>query len=680
MRTASKLNSLLACALLAAVAGCSTPPAATQTGGVKSGADASAGNDIGGGSDTGATTDTGTAGQDTGAKTDGAIAADTTTADSTAGDTAAMDGSAGDTAVSDSAPTDSATKDTTVSDTKPGETTSSDATSSDTTSKDTTPADTAPAKCTSNADCSKGFGDCISGSCDLATGKCGLKIAADGATCKLGGLCGGTGTCKQGACAAASACDPVDCAPKPLACGAKVVIDPTKLGPSATSAWPCTGTVWAGGEQFYALSADATMSATVNLAADATDSAVLVLLGSASKNICAPQSCTAKGQKLVVGLPTGVTQVVGVETKAGATAALTLTVTCAAKTKCGDGQCNEGEDCNGCPTDCGVCATCGDKNCDAAKENCGSCPDDCGACPAVPTECKPKSSGAPDAKGCGGCACEDCVCKADAFCCQTAWDSLCVSECSDPTTCKGPKCPTIPTWCGDKSCNNGETPKTCPQDCQQTGPCGDGFCEGSETCTSCPGDCGSCAGLPVSGCGNGKCDNAEHCGVCPKDCGVCSTDCGSVAAKATPGCPGCKCEAAVCAKDPYCCKNAWDGLCVNECAAEMTCPKDACGDGVCSGSETCDSCKGDCGACVCGDGKCNLSESDTTCPADCIKCGDGKCSAGENITNCKVDCGGGCENKCGSSSKDPATGQTCWCDDACTEAGDCCPDKAKFCP
>lgn len=46
---------------------------------------------------------------------------------------------------------------------------------------------------------------------------------------------------------------------------------------------------------------------------------------------------------------------------------------------CGDNSCSNGEDCNSCPADCGVCSVCGDGTCDPS-EDCSSCPGDCGSC------------------------------------------------------------------------------------------------------------------------------------------------------------------------------------------------------------------------------------------------------------------------------------------------------------
>src|SRR5215217_2253563 len=72
--------------------------------------------------------------------------------------------------------------------------------------------------------------------------------------------------------------------------------------------------------------------------------------------------------------------------------------------------------------------------------------------------------------------------------------------------------------CGeDGICDLGETPETCPLDCDSPGdPCGNGLCEPFETRQSCPADCG--AG-PIGGtCGNGYCEALESPLSCPTDC------------------------------------------------------------------------------------------------------------------------------------------------------------------
>jgi hypothetical protein len=46
--------------------------------------------------------------------------------------------------------------------------------------------------------------------------------------------------------------------------------------------------------------------------------------------------------------------------------------------------------------------------------------------------------------------------------------------------------------------------------------CGDGSCNNGETCSSCSADCGACP--PVQYCGNGVCDGSENNINCPQDC------------------------------------------------------------------------------------------------------------------------------------------------------------------
>ncbi len=625
------------------------------------------------GSDTGSTATSSTSQDaavgDTGSK-DGTGTGDSASVDTVSGDT----GGAIDTPESkDTQPLDVA------SDTDPGDTTTpgdvaevtptdtvGDATTdTKTDAKTDTQVDVIPSKCASDSDCPKGFGDCISGHCDVASGKCQFKLAADGAACTTGGACGGSGICKQGACAFKGACDPVDCAPEPLACGAKVVINPATLGASGTGVWPCTGKTWDGGEKFFALSSDATTTATVNLAADSTENAALLVLGTYTTGSCAPKACSATGVKQVLGLPAGVQQILAVETKAGTSAVLTLTVTCAPKAKCGDGQCTTGELCSSCPKDCGPCAVCGDKTCDPVNENCGSCPGDCGDCPPLAPECATKLSSDPSPTGCGGCSCEACVFAMDPYCQKNAWDSVCVSECS--IKCGGPVCGK-PAWCGDKACNGKEDQTTCPDDCgDPSNGCGDGQCGIYDTCSSCPGDCGPCTGANSNAavCGDGTCNGSEHCGVCPADCGVCSADCPNVdKTSSAPGCGGCACEAQVCAQDSFCCKTAWDGMCAAECASvlQVKCPADKCGDGICSGTENCDSCGDDCGACVCGDGVCASSESTDSCPGDCPLGCSSSDTAGCAGCACEADV---CAN-------DPFCCKTMWdsaCADECVATG-----------
>ena len=128
---------------------------------------------------------------------------------------------------------------------------------------------------------------------------------------------------------------------------------------------------------------------------------------------------------------------------------------------------------------------------------------------------------------------------------------------------------------------------------------------------------------------------------------------------------------------------------------------DVCGDTLCNGEETCNTCEQDCGRCasVCGDGICSTDEfqsgsciidcgeppaycgdetcdpgeSCVTCIADCghcpPECGDGECNGDETCDSCKVDCGE-CKPVCGNSKIEGEE----QCDDGNSNAGDGCVD------
>ena len=92
------------------------------------------------------------------------------------------------------------------------------------------------------------------------------------------------------------------------------------------------------------------------------------------------------------------------------------------------------------------------------------------------------------------------------------------------------RCTSTPTAvCGNGTCETGETPATCLQDCHATIPaavCGNHVCELGETTASCPGDCPVSAG-PV--CGNRVCEAGETTATCPLDCPPATTSCPNVA-------------------------------------------------------------------------------------------------------------------------------------------------------
>jgi hypothetical protein len=122
------------------------------------------------------------------------------------------------------------------------------------------------------------------------------------------------------------------------------------------------------------------------------------------------------------------------------------------------------------------------------------------------------------------------------------------------------------------------------------------------------------------------------------------------------------------------------------CSASATC-----GDGTCNGSETCSSCRQDCGACgaTCGDGSCNGGETCSSCSTDCGPCSS-TCSAGEtrcsgscvNLASDRSNCGT-CGNACSGSSQcisgrcQTSSPSCVSVGSACTSASTCCPDPSS---
>ena len=109
----------------------------------------------------------------------------------------------------------------------------------------------------------------------------------------------------------------------------------------------------------------------------------------------------------------------------------------------------------------------------------------------------------------------------------------------------------VEPFCGDNSCNNGETCETCAAYCGAcpVDPfCGDGNCDAGEDCGNCEADCGACPVDPF--CGDGNCDAGEDCASCEADCGICQT-CG---AKGDPCSSGTECCSGLCHPRKHTCK------------------------------------------------------------------------------------------------------------------------------
>jgi len=175
--------------------------------------------------------------------------------------------------------------------------------------------------------------------------------------------------------------------------------------------------------------------------------------------------------------------------------------------------------------------------------------------------------------------------------------------------------------------------------------CGDGVCNGDETEATCPEDC-----APSEGCADCEFDwsdyGSECCDTAWDEFGI---NCATLAANYGWDCSGCNCPGDA---DPEC----GDGICNGDETYE-TCPED-CNESGCGNDEVVD-CDGtgecwpigwigdgfpDCedqqyGADLtcydCDGGDC--PETDPGC-GDADECGDGECTGSETIANCPEDC------------------------------------------
>ncbi len=318
--------------------------------------------------------------------------------------------------------------------------------------------------------------------------------------CKVGCTPCGDGKCDILGTESCSAC-PVDCGACPKTCQplptgttCGTVVKGSINGPGSTQAistWTCLPGNHAGKEMAYTFTATCSGLGYAKVVRDVgTTGNIDVLVVDPSK-ACDGTSCMAFAQMLSGGTAVasfaaekGKTYQVVLDSTQGATASYTLTTQCFGCTEgcgnqtceaaetcsncsvdcglctgcgdkvcggtescqtcpgdcggcayCGDGKCNVGEDCKACVKDCGACASsyCGDSKCDVATETCTSCAKDCGACPVSTTGCA-----ASDKPGCGGCACEACVCALDDYCCAGKWTQYCAGLCKGQC---GGKCP-----------------------------------------------------------------------------------------------------------------------------------------------------------------------------------------------------------------------------------------------
>ncbi len=217
---------------------------------------------------------------------------------------------------------------------------------------------------------------------------------------------------------------------------------------------------------------------------------------------------------------------------------------------CGPGEKCVGGECVACEPDCAG-KSCGSDGCGGS---CGECAGTCneGVCHAGPG-CEVE-----EGPGCGGCACEACVCEIDAYCCDTQYDDICVGICMDE--CGG--CPIeVVEDCGDGTCGAGENCGNCEADCG---------CEAGFVC-----EAGECIEEVVDPCGDGTCAEDENCATCEADCacadgaecveGVCEATCTPACDGKVCGDDGCNGSCGTCGEGEECV----EGLCELEIAADV---------------------------------------------------------------------------------------------------------------
>ena len=231
----------------------------------------------------------------------------------------------------------------------------------------------------------------------------------------------------------------------------------------------------------------------------------------------------------------------------------TLLNDCSAPPPGGGGDCSHDVCTEGGPLD-PSCGTCAANVCDADAFCCNNMWDS--VCVGhVEDECSGSCTG-----GGGGCshgvceegdaldpACSPCataICNEDAFCCQTAWDSICVGLVVEE--CDGD--------CGDGDCPHSPCQQggALPDDCS---PCVTSVCDADSFCCETDWDglcvdqavdlCAECTG---GGCAHDECQTG---GPLEEDCSPCAM--------------------AVCADDSFCCTNNWDSFCVEAAEMEASC-------------------------------------------------------------------------------------------------------------
>lgn len=383
--------------------------------------------------------------------------------------------------------------------------------------------------------------------------------------------------------------------------------------------------------------------------------------------------------------------------------------------KCGNGDKDEGEDCDGADIAADSCAPVGpgpakcSPTCEIDRRECGVA--FCG-----------------DGRAQGGEQCDGSDVRGKT-CADVGGLATIVPTCTFCTLDYG-VCGTSCASGGGFCCPTGQKP--CGDQCIPVGApcCGDGQRQGSEQCDGADLGGATCAS---QGQGSGTLRCTTACGYDASDCtggGTCGSGtfaceggCAPNGADCCEGEQGYCAPGTVCVGDNTCCPSGTPKVCGNSClptgasccgngaieAGEAcdgaagcdpgaTCSDDCtvctspavCGNGVREGSELCDgpagcgagqACSSDCDACnataTCGNG---VREGSETCdpPGSTSSCGAGEvcgadCASCVSTTSCAGRCCAGRNDSC----TPPGVG--CYCDQYCVEAGDCCGDFGASC-
>lgn len=266
---------------------------------------------------------------------------------------------------------------------------------------------------------------------------------------------------------------------------------------------------------------------------------------------------------------------------------------------CGNGTCEEGEDCDTCSADCfsGSGAVCGNDVCETADgENCVNCAADCNGV----------QSGRPQNR----------------YCCGDGGGTNPIGCNDSRCTGSGNTCSTVPgvgSCCGDGICEGAEDASNCAVDCATctvNADCDDGnacttdVCSGG-TCSNTPINCDDGNACTADSCSNGVCSNTP---ITCNDGNACTVDtCNSST--------GCVFTPVACGPSDGCCPSGCSSGSDPDCPSGPVCGNDICEIGA---GENCTNCSADC------NGVTNGPPNRRYCCGTDVNCSDPRCTGNGN--------------------------------------------------